>query len=102
MCSTSITTSEKSLRRSSTTGAMATALKMGFMVMERRENGLRSCWLNRRCESRKGLRTKLKFKKMTLSLEQILRSVDERATLVAYAKAARDMRLLDEELHPVR
>src|SRR6267143_3061043 len=39
---------------------------------------------------------------MTLSLEQILRSVDERATLVAYAKAAREMRLLDEELRPVR
>jgi FkbH-like protein len=39
---------------------------------------------------------------MTLSLEQILRSVDERPTIAAYARAAREIRLFAEQLRPVR
>jgi FkbH-like protein len=39
---------------------------------------------------------------MNLSLEQILRSVDERPTLAAYAQAAREIRFLDEQLQAVR
>ena len=39
---------------------------------------------------------------MNLTLEQILRSVDERPTLAAYAQAAREIRSLGERLQPVR
>jgi len=39
---------------------------------------------------------------MSFSLEQILRSVDERPTLAAYAQAARGIRSLDEQLQEVR
>src|SRR5688500_4799919 len=39
---------------------------------------------------------------MTLTLEQILRSVDERPTLAAYAQAAREIRSLGEQLQPIR
>jgi len=39
---------------------------------------------------------------MGLSLEQILRSVDERPTLAAYARAARELRSSGEQLQPVK
>src|SRR5919197_3803008 len=39
---------------------------------------------------------------MSLSLEHILRSVDERPTLAAYARAAREVRSFGARLRPVR
>ena len=39
---------------------------------------------------------------MTLSLEQILRSVDQRPTIAAYARAAREIRLSAGQLRPVK
>jgi FkbH-like protein len=39
---------------------------------------------------------------MSKNLDQLLRSVDERPTLAAYAQAAREVRLLGEELQPVK